>query len=209
MKFLIAIAVVLSGCTYVSETQNPDTLPQLVYRTALPTVPPSWSNAPPKMEVLLQVSRTGEVTQGSFIDHTGNDAWEARALEEMKHWRFSPARLGQDSVQVWVRLPIAVRFTDPMIMYLEQLVCADRACADSARLLLEEGHEFESLARELPAAGCTAYEKNIGEMDIRTYPKEVQKELLNLKEDGFTVPIQIGGSFVIFKRLERKQDSGV
>ena len=132
-----------------------------------------------------------------------------KALEEIKHWRFSPARLGQDSVQVWVRLPITVRFTDPMIMHLQQLVCVDRACADSAQLLLEAGHEFESLVSELHAVGCMAYEKNIGEMDIRVYPKEVQKELLNLKVNGFTLPIRIGDSFVIFKRLERKQESGV
>ena len=66
VKFLIAIVVVFTGCTFVSETQNPDTLPQLVYRTALPRVPTNWSNAPPKMEVLLQVSRTGEVCTREF-----------------------------------------------------------------------------------------------------------------------------------------------
>jgi TonB family protein len=209
MKITVVVAAMFAGCAFFSETQSPDTLPQLVYRTALPAVPANWADFQPKLEVLFHLSRTGEITDARFVNPTGYDVWERKALEEMKQWRFSPARLGQDFVPVWVRVPITVRFTDTNKMLLVQLVCVDRACADSAYELLESGHQFESIVKELPDAGARTYEKNIGETDIRVYPAHVQKELVKLKENGFTKPIPVGDSFVIFKRLTIKSVSGV
>jgi hypothetical protein len=209
MKIIAVVTVLFAGCTFISETQNPDVMPQLVYRTALPLVPPDWADSRPKLEVLFHVSKTGEVMDTRFVYPTGYDSWELTALGEMKQWRFTPARLGQDSVPVWIRVPITVRFTDPKILRLAQLVCVDQVCADSAYRLLEAGFQFESIVQELPAAGYGTYEKNVGETDIRVYSEEVQKELRKLKENGYTRPIRFGESFAIFKRLAGKHVSGV
>lgn len=209
MKNLIAVVVMFAGCTFFSETQRPDVLPELVYRTALPIVPADWSESRPKIEVLFHLSRFGEVTDAHFVSSTGNDAWETEALEEMRQWRFSPARLGQDSVPVWIRVPISVRFIDMKVLNLAQLVCGDRSCADSAYRLLQAGHQFESIVHELASTSPGTYEKNIGRTDIRIYSKQIQDELAKLKENGFTRPLRIGGSFVIFKRLPRNPVSGV
>jgi TonB family protein len=209
MKILLVVILTFAGCAFFSETQKPDTLPELVFRTALPAVPADWAGSRPKIEVLFHVSRTGTITDASFVDSPGAPAWESRALEEMKQWRFSPARVGEDSVPVWVRVPIIVRFNAKYVLNLAQLVCADQASADSAYQLLLAGHPFETIVRELPSAGSGTYEKNIGKTDISVYAKEIQDELTKLKENGFTRPLQIGNSFVIFKRLPKNPVSGV
>jgi len=209
MRTSVAVVLMFAGCTFFSETQNPDTLPELVFRTSLPEVPSDWAYSQPKMEVLFEISRTGEVLGARFVNATGYELWEAKALEEMKRWRFSPAHLGQDSVSVWVRLPIAVRFTDQKVIFLAQLICTDRACADSAHQLLILGHPFENIVEKLPGSGLGTYEKYIGETDISAYPRELQNEIKQLKESGYTRPIRIGDSYVIFKRLANKHISGV
>ena len=209
MKIVAAVVVVFAGCAIFSGAQNPDTMPQLIYRTALPLVPMQWANSQPKLEVLFHVSKAGEVLNVRFVDFRGYDDWESQALEQMKQWRFSPARLGTDSIPVWIRVPINIRYTDVKVFYLAQLVCIDQACADSAYKLLLAGHQFESIVSELPSSGKGTYERTIGETDIRVYSSDVQRELVKLKENGFTKPIQIGDSFVIFKRLTMKRDSGV
>ncbi len=209
MKIVIAVIVMCAGCAIISETQNPDTMPQLVYRTTLPLIPVQWAGSQPKLEVLFHVSKAGEVLSVRFVDFRGYEDWESQALEEMKQWRFSPARLGKDSVPVWIRVPINIRFTDVKVFYLAQLVCIDRACADSAYRLLLAGRKFESIVGELPSSGIGTYEKNIGETDLRIYSEVVQQELMKLKVNEFTKPIRFGDSFVIFKRLSMKRVSGV
>ncbi len=209
MKIFVVVASIFAGCAFFSETQNPDILPQVIYRTPLPMVPSDWSDSQPKMEVIIHVSRTGEVITAKFADPSGYDTWETKALEEMKQWRFSPARLGQESVSVWVRLPMTIRFMDQKVMFLAELVCIDRSCADSAYQLLESGYPFEAVVERLPGAANGTYEKTIGETDIRVYSRELQKELGQLKESTYTKPIRIGDSFVIFKRLADKHISGV
>ena len=209
MKTILLVAILFAGCTFFSETPNADRMPQLVFRTALPMVPSDWADSHPRLEVLFHISNSGEVIDARFVNSTGNDSWEANALKEMKQWRFSPAHLGPDSISVWVRVPIAVRYTDPKLVFLAQLICTDQTCADSAYRLLEAGRQFDLIGQELTLAGFSAYERIVGETDIHVYSKEVQKELQKLKEDDFTAPIRVGESFVIFKRLADKRASGV
>jgi len=65
-------------------------------------------------QVLLQVlvdeqgkSKWVEVNRSS-----GSEALDRAAAEAIKHWRFSPARYGNKSVESWVRIPIDFRLTD-------------------------------------------------------------------------------------------------
>ena len=209
MKILIAIVLILSGCGTFSDMQKPDTVPVLVYQTALPAVPSEWARSRPKIDVLFHVSRTGAVTEARFENPTGYDEWESEALRDMKEWRFSPARFGQDSIPVWVRVPIDVRFTDVKVLDLAQLVCVDMASADSAYALLVAGQPFDSVAQELPKNGRGIYAKNAEETDTSVYPENVQRELAKLAVSAFTKPMRIGNLYIIFKRLERKEVYGI
>jgi len=65
-------------------------------------------------QVLLQVlvdeqgkSKWVEVNRSS-----GTEALDRAAAEAIKHWRFSPARYGNKSVESWVKIPIDFRLTD-------------------------------------------------------------------------------------------------
>lgn len=209
MRVFLVVLLTFAGCAFFSETQKPDTLPVLVFRTPLPAVPADWAGSRPKIQVLFHVSRTGTVTDARFVDAPGVPKWESGALAEMMHWRFSPARVGEDSVPVWVRVPMIVQFNARHVINLAQLVCPDQASADSAYRLLVAGRAFETIVQELPTVGSGTYEKYIGRTDISVYSATIRDELAKLRENNFTKPLRIGNSFVIFKRLPDRAVSGV
>lgn len=201
MKTTIVIVLLLSGCTFFSETQQPDQLPELVYHTPLPPTPSEWLGAAPRLEVLFRVAKNGTVREVKFLTPTGSKSWESHALEEMKHWQFSPTRADKDTIPVWIHVPLRIRQTEPKTLFVEELVCNDRVFADSAYILLLAGRDIESIVKELSSPPSVVNHRAAGEIDLRRYSKQIQEELSKLRGNEFTKPIQMGDSFIIFRRL--------
>lgn len=208
MKTLVAVVLLCTGCALYPEAQKPDVVPELVFRTPLPVVPAEWSASPPKIELLIHISKCGEVTDARFVQATGDDGWESNALMEVRQWRFSPARVGHDSVSVWIRMPVSIKVTDVRLMDLIQLVCTQRAAADSAYHLLLSGNAFETIAGTLAVMDPAIRVRRIGKTDIRSYPETIRTELARLQVHEFTPPLSLGSVFVIFKRLPRNPGVG-
>ena len=64
--------------------------------------------------VLLRVlvNEEGRTASVEVNRSSGAEALDQAAVETIKHWRFSPARLGDRPVESWVRIPIDFRLTD-------------------------------------------------------------------------------------------------
>ncbi len=64
--------------------------------------------------VLLRVlvSEEGRTASVEVNRSSGIESLDQAALEAIKRWRFSPARLGDRPVESWVRIPIDFRLTD-------------------------------------------------------------------------------------------------
>ena len=86
-------------------------------------------------------------------------------------------------------------------MSLSEIAYADRKGADSIYALLMMGENFDSLARTVSIAASREQNGKLGDVDIRTYPFHIQEELAKLNVGDITVPLQLGQSFIIFKRL--------
>lgn len=77
-------------------------------KTPKPNYPEAARRAGKEGRVLLRVlvdeegrSKTIDINQSS-----GSEVLDQAAAEAMKRWRFHPARLGDEAVQSWVRIPI-------------------------------------------------------------------------------------------------------
>jgi len=64
--------------------------------------------------VLLRVlvNEEGRTASVQVNRSSGVESLDQAALEAIKRWRFSPARLGDKPVESWVRIPIDFRLTD-------------------------------------------------------------------------------------------------
>jgi parvulin-like peptidyl-prolyl isomerase len=127
--------------------------------------------------------------------------WEACAIEEIRKWRFLPATQNGRPVSVWIRQSIIIRPEKLLKMSLSEIAYADRRGADSIYTLLKMGEDFDSLARTVSIAASRKQNGKLGDVDIRTFPFHIQKELAKLNVGEVTIPLQLGHSFIIFKRL--------
>jgi TonB family protein len=209
MKRFMAFILLFGGCEFLSETQEPNTMPQLVYHAPLPTLPARWSQAQQKLEVLFHIGKSGEVMEARFLSPTSDSTWESQALEVIRQWQFSPAKVGDSSVAMWIRVPLRIIYTDVKVLVLAEVVCKDRASADSAYRLLTAGANFDTVVQMLSTAPSRTRHGILGDTDIRAYSERIQDELIKLRDEEFTRPIQMGDSFVIFKRVGKKRSPEV
>lgn len=56
-----------------------------------------------------RVGVEGEAKEVRLAASAGDDALDGAALEAVRHWRFIPARRGEQSIEAWVRVPLVFR----------------------------------------------------------------------------------------------------
>jgi parvulin-like peptidyl-prolyl isomerase len=110
---------------------------------------------------------------------------------------------GGKPVPLWIMQTIRVQFMPPSYIDLAEIVCPTREIADSLYARLKSGEDFVTLARTCSRGPTKDQGGILGEVDVRTYPMEVQQVLRKLQEGMITEPLEIGTQFVIFKRLSR------
>lgn len=200
MKAFMILALLAAGCLTVPLSDRQETLPVLAYQTVLPIFSQT-SALRLKLEAELSIGKDGSVQNAKLLTSSGDGEWDARATEEIGKWRFLPATHNGNPVAVRIRQTIFVQFREPMRMFLAEIVCANRFSADSAYQALLRGEDFPVLARNVSTALSARNGGAMGEVDIRTLPFAIQKEVEKLEAGDLTLPLQLGRQFIIFKRL--------
>ncbi|MGB2870088.1 MAG: TonB family protein [Bacteroidota bacterium] len=206
MKNFAFLLLFAAGCAAVPLSQSPETLPVLVFQAPLPAVQGMYSVNPLRLELKMYVGKDGAVQKASFVTSSGDADWDATALIEIKKWKFLPAMVGGKPVPIWINQGVIVRFQEPLMMALAEIVCPDRAMADSVYELLVKGEDFDVLARTVSTGTTRMIGAMPGSVDIRTFPFFIQEKLERLKVGNVTEPIQLGQQFVIYKRLSAAPD---
>jgi TonB family protein len=201
MKFVVIAAFFLCGCASTQPSSLPDVFPELMVQTPLPAWPAPVLNNEVTLQLKLRIARDGSVLYASFVHPTGYEEWDTAALAEIRKWRFSPALVDGQPVAIWIRQQVRVQFENPNFMMLAELVCPENGLADSLYTLLSSKVPFDSLARKYSISSSRDKGGVLGEMDLRSLPFSVRRELATLRANEFTRPMVIGGRFVIYKRL--------
>jgi TonB family protein len=152
---------------------------------------------------MLRVTSDGSVHSAHLLTPSGYTDWDSLALEVVRQWRFSPARMGTRPVPCWIQQKVRVRFEPPEPITLAELVCPDRLLVDSLHALIVEGASFDSLARIYSVAASRDKGGFLGEIDARSFPAHVRQRLTALRVDDITSPLIVGRNVAIFKRLRR------
>ena len=201
MKTIVLLLFFICGC---ATTQLPDasgTLPVLLYQVPLPSYDriSYWGEL--KIELKLRIAKDSSIQEVIFLSSNTDPQWEASAIKEIQKWRFLPATQNGIPVPVWIRQVIIIRPEKSFKMSLSKIIFSDYGGADSIYTLLKKGEDFDSLVRTISIAPPSEHQRKLGEIDIRTFPIHIQKELEKLNVGEFTTPLQLGNSFIIFKRL--------
>ena len=199
---VIAALLLVGGCSSLPQAETPDTLPKLVYQTPLPPWPAEMPNRQISVDVKFLIAADGSVRRAELLTPTRFKAWDKEAVDELLKWRFAPATVDGKPIMLWIKQTVYMRFEEPLIMTLAEIVCPSSVLADSVYQMLSSGTAFEILARNFSTAESRTSGGSLGSLNIRTLPISIQDQLTKLREGEFTRPLPLGNDFVIYKRLK-------
>ena len=192
------------GCSAIEQTQVPTDVPELVRSTPLPPILSATSGGGLRFNVRILVLKDGTVGDVKLQGSSGDESWDAIALDSIRKWQFTPARRDGEPLALWVRQPLIVQAGDHVMRTLAQLVCATRHEADSLYALIQKGENLDSIFLRPELGESTTESGFLGAVDLSTFAPPIRSELLNLSENQTTRPLRYGINFVIFKRLKKE-----
>ena len=122
--YLTVVHLFLIGLLFDRYVVQNDLASSWITETALPVVPPNFSASylenptpvyPPlarrvgeqgKVMLRVLVNAKGTADTVELRSSSGSTSLDEAALESVKHWRFVPARQGDQPVPAWVLIPI-------------------------------------------------------------------------------------------------------
>ncbi|NUN70729.1 MAG: TonB family protein [Bacteroidetes bacterium] len=201
LVFLLTFSLfLLTGCS----SSQPDTntsLPILIQQQPLPAFPNTAAASQLRIPLELHISKTGTVTDAVLIRSSGDAAWDSAAITAIRSWRYTPAKVNGVPVPIWVQQTAVIRFSEPQLVPLAEIVCSDAGRADSAYQMLKQGAGFGETARRFSCAESRVQDGNLGTVNIQIYPEEVRNAMRGLAAGEFTAPIPYGDRYAIFYRL--------
>ncbi len=193
--------LLFAGCVATRQTDVPPTQQELVAMTPLPPLSSISLLSGLKLNAMFRIQDDGSVAEVKLLRSSGDPHWDVLAIDSLKHWRFTPRPRNAASVDHWIRFAIVVQVQEPMIMSLGEIVLPNPQEADSVFALLQNGSPFDSLAAHTPQGTSSGTHWFIGSVNIAKYPQHIREQLSTLRGNGFTHPLRVGTTFVIYKRF--------
>lgn len=190
----------LTGCASFNSLDSKIVPPAIIEKPSLPPPPPALAQRDFYLRMEILVGKDGSVRHVTLLKSSGDEAWDAAAMERVMEWKYSPALLDDKPIQMRIIQAARVVASPPLMMDLSELVCASSAGADSAYALLKTGASFDSVAAVFGSTVTAIRSGHIGEVDIHQYPDDIQVELCALKKGSFTHPIPLGPYLAIFMK---------
>jgi hypothetical protein len=182
-----------------------DETPQLIETTSLPPLPTSivYGNEI-ILEVKLHVGADGTVRDLIWVASSRNKEWDSLAANRIMTWKYIPASKEGKNVAIWVRQSVKVVTVEAEALLLREIVCLERASADSVYAMLKAGADFEELARNYSTSKTAEQGGYKGKVNLSVFPLVVRDRLSRLRDGEFTEPLLLGSNYVIYKRVQKR-----
>lgn len=196
---LIVLLILFASCSSTQPVTDL-TLPQLVYQQPLPAYPKALSTSMLRIPLEIHISKTGTVTDVIILKGSGVPSWDSAAVASIRQWKYTPARVKENPIGIWLHQTAVVKFSEPHIMMLAEIICAGPMEADSAFQMLERGEPFSDAVRLYSVATTRVSDGHLGPVNIQMYPEPVKNSLAGLRKGTYTKPIPYGDRYAIFLR---------
>ncbi len=196
----LTVLLLLSGCIGIHETGVMVPRQELIKVSPLPPLVTPASTRGVKLGVLFRVLHDGRVAEVHILKSGADPQWDSTAIALMKQWRFSTIANDTMPDGHWIHYLFDVQVQEPIVMTLGELVSSRLQAADSLYALLN-GIAFDVISKQMTVGSSGEQGRFLGAVDIGTYPERVRNELRRVHVNGFTRPIRLGDSYVIYIRF--------
>jgi TonB family protein len=204
MKTLAVLfcAVCLFGCSSLQQLSTPEVVPpQLLVQHPLPSVPVSLSNNDLTLDMQIYVAEDGSVKSVHFNKGSGDTDWDLRAISVIRQWKYSPARMNNQPVRLWLHQIARIQYAEPIYISVGTILCSTPEEAESLYAALTNGNKGEDDTHLTPTGSNEPKTFVTEEVNVYSYPKHIQQVLLSLDRNIFSKPVKYGDHYAIFKRL--------
>ncbi|NMB83239.1 MAG: TonB family protein [Ignavibacteria bacterium] len=201
-KLAVLLCLIFTfGCSSVKYDNKISSMPVLLERTELPTIPPDVTSSEFYLTVKMMVNEKGEVAKVVLLNGLGMPEWDSSAVKSIKRWKYEPAKVDGTPINLWLVQKVKVQVETPLYLPLSEIVCDSYDQAEFIMSKLSEGEDFGELALKYSKDTSKSRNGYIGKKDINLYPANISRVLRNLSINQHTKPLQIGKQYVIFKRM--------
>ncbi len=206
-SLLVLLMCLVAGCATMQNTPYTE-IPRLLIQYPLPDITENIYRPNFNLNMLMLIDTEGNVDKVKFLSSSGDTLWDSRARLSVMKWKYSPARINNEAVPVWIKQTAFVEIKNPVFMNLEEILCKNKAVADSVYSMLLKGEDFELLAKKYSTSKTADNEGKLGTVNINLYPKEIRQPISRLYINGFTEPMIFGREYLIIKRLKNIHQKG-
>jgi len=201
-KLAVLLCLIFTfGCSSVKYDNKISSMPVLLERTELPTIPQDVTSSEFYLSVKMMVNEKGEVAKVVLLNGLGIPEWDSSAVKSIKRWKYEPAKVDGTPVNLWLVQKVKVQVETPLYFSLSEIVCDSFDQAEFIMSKLKEGEDFGELALQYSKDTSKSRNGYIGKKDINLYPVNISRVLRNLSINQHTQPLKIGKQYVIFKRM--------
>ncbi len=197
----LAFAVLPGGCSIFGIRGNEPVMPVAIEKADLPPAPAGAPNGSLFLKTRLLITKRGAVKRVQLINSSGNPAWDSAAAAAITHWKYSPGLENGKPIEMSVIQVMHVISTPPRLVHLMQMWFSSESEADSVLAMLRSGSSFDSLVKIHSIPNSVLRSGYMGLVNIHLFPRNVRRQLVNLKPRRFTSVLPIGPYYVIFKRV--------
>lgn len=202
--FFFFCLLIFSGCSIFQPDDEPTALqPKLLKQSSLPAIRESIYSDKFEFYCEMLVNEKGDVEQAWLLTHSGDEVWDSLATLSLLDWKFEPASMNGVPIKTLIRRRIQVKFEQPEIMYLAEILMKSHEQADSVYNALLNGADFNELVLKYSVSPTRMQNGLVGNVEIKHYSKNISDALSGLSEGEFTKPLQYGECCVIFRRLRQ------
>ncbi len=202
MVVAILSCISLLGCSTSNMELSEITKPELLEQYPLPPIPLSVNETQLILDLNLYIMKDGSVRNVIIKNNIPNKDWVVLAKKSILKWRYSPARINNKPLNIWINQKTIVQILEPIYYILAEIKLDSLTTAKHVYKMLQENENFGKLARTYSVDSSGKTNGLIGKVNIMRYSHNIRKELLKMNYNEFTKPLKYGDKYLIFMRLK-------
>jgi TonB family protein len=193
---------ILGGCAVQREMYEPDVLPRLRDYQPIVCASPVVSSAEYRVTVQMNIDEAGNVTHAVLRRSTGSKGLDDSIITAVRRWTYYPAEVKGQPIPLAMAQQITIRFEPSLLYTLAEIVVPRSTLADSLFREIQDGIEFEELARKFSNSQSAIIGGYLGNVELKNFRPDIYQEVRKLYPGDVSAPLTVDHSYIIYKRIK-------